>query len=51
MNMLDDMQDKAKDMMSDPSMRERVEQYAKEKGCTIEEAKEHFLKRNENDQE
>ena len=47
MGMLDDMQNKAKDMMDDPDKKEQIEQMAREKGITVEEAKERFMKQND----
>jgi hypothetical protein len=44
MGLLDDMQDKGKDMMDDPDKKAKIEQLAKDKGMTIDEAKAHFMK-------
>lgn len=44
MGLLDDMKDKGKDIMDDPDKRAKIEQMAKEKGMTLEEAKNHFMK-------
>jgi hypothetical protein len=44
MGMLDDMKDKSKDIMDDPDKKAQIEQMAKDKGMTVEEAKKHFMK-------
>jgi len=44
MGLMDNMGDKAKDMMSDPDKKKQIEQMAKDKGMSIEQAKEHFAK-------
>lgn len=44
MDMFDDMKDKTTDIMDDPAKRAKIEQIAKEKGMTIDEAKDHFMK-------
>lgn len=49
MGLLDDMENKSKDIMADPNKRAKIEQMAKEKGMSIEEAKTHFLKNNKQD--
>ena len=38
------MNDKRKDMMSDPATREKIQKRANEKGISLEEAKSHYLK-------
>lgn len=50
MGMLDDIEDKGKDMMNDPDTRAKIEQMAKDKGMTIEEAKQHFMKHGDQSQ-
>jgi len=50
MGILDDMKDKAQDVMDDPDKRARIEQMAKDKGISIDEAKEHFLKHHDQNQ-
>lgn len=44
MGMLDDMKNKGTDMMKDPDTRAKIEQMAKDKGMSVDEAKEHFMK-------
>ena len=44
MGMLDNLEDKGKDMMDNPETRAKIEKMAKEKGMTMEEAKAHFMK-------
>lgn len=44
MAMLDDMDDKAKDIMNDPVQRAKVEKIAKDKGISMDSATEHFMK-------
>lgn len=49
MGMMDDLGDKAKDMMNDPQKKQQIEQLAKEKGISIEQAaKEHLSKQKDN---
>lgn len=43
MGMFDDLRDKAQDVMDNPEQREKIEQIARDKGISIDEAKEHFL--------
>lgn len=45
MGLLDDVQDKAKDVMDDPEQKAKVEQLAKDKGISVESAKQHFMKK------
>ena len=47
MSMFDDIQAKGKDVMNDPEKKAQIEQLAKEKGLTIEEAKTHYLQHNQ----
>lgn len=47
MGFLDDMKDKAQDVMNDPAARAKIEQIAKDKGISMEAAREHFLKHND----
>lgn len=49
MSMFDDLRDKAQDVMNNPEQREKIEQIAQEKGITPEEAKDHFLKTQDQD--
>ena len=44
MGLLDNLEDKAKDVMQDPEQRAKIEQLAKDKGISLEAAKAHFLK-------
>gem|GEM_PF-3300046 len=44
MALMDDLENKGKDLMSDPDMRAKIEQMAKDKGISLEEAKSHFMK-------
>lgn len=44
MGLMDDMKDKAQDVMNDPEKREKIEQIAREKGISMDEAKAHFMK-------
>lgn len=44
MGMLDNLKDKAGDMMNDPDKKAQIEQMAKDKGISMEEAKQHFMK-------
>jgi hypothetical protein len=44
MGLLDEMKDKGKDMMDDPDKKAKIEQLAKDKGMTLDEAKAHFMK-------
>lgn len=50
MGMFDDLRDKAQDVMNNPEQREKIEQIAREKGISIEEAKDHFLHTQDKDQ-
>ena len=43
MGMFDDLRDKAEDAMKNPEQREKIEQIARDKGISLDEAKEHFL--------
>ena len=47
MGMLDDMENKSKDVMNDPEKRAKIEQMAKDNGMSIEEAKAHFMQHND----
>ena len=51
MDMFDNLRDKAQDVMNNPEQREKIEQIAREKGITLEEAKDHFLKTQDKDQD
>ena len=44
MGMLDNLKDKGSELMNDPDKREQIEQIAKDKGISIDEAKNHFMK-------
>lgn len=44
MGLMDSMKDKAQDAMNDDGQRQKIEQLAKEKGISIEAAKEHLRK-------
>lgn len=44
MGLMDNMSDKAMDMMNDPEKKQRIEQMAKDQGISIEQAKEKFAK-------
>ena len=49
MGLMDNLDDKAKDMMNDPERKRQIEQLAKEKGISVEQAaKEHMAKHNDN---
>lgn len=41
---MDDMKAKAGDMMNDPETRAKIQKIADERGISMDEAKEHFLK-------
>lgn len=43
MAMMDDMKDKAKDVMNDPDKRDQIQQMAIDQGISIEEAKQKFM--------
>ncbi|MDN5275529.1 MAG: hypothetical protein JWN33_178 [Candidatus Saccharibacteria bacterium] len=47
MGLLDDIKDKVGDVMDDPDKRAKIEEIAKEKGLTLDQAKEHFLNHND----
>ena len=47
MGMIDDMKDKAKDMMDDPDQRAKIEKYAKDHNITVDEAKSRLMKHND----
>jgi hypothetical protein len=49
MGIFDDVKGKAGDMMDDPANKIKIEQIAREKGLSIEDAKKHFMKENEDD--
>lgn len=50
MSMFDDLRDKAQDVMNNPEQREQIEKMAREKGISVEEAKDHFLHTQDKDQ-
>lgn len=47
MGLMDDMKAKAGDVMNDPKAREEVERIAREKNISIDAAREHFMKKKE----
>jgi tRNA(Ser,Leu) C12 N-acetylase TAN1 len=47
MGIMDDLKGKSKDIMDDPDKKAQVEQMAKDKGISVEDAKKHFEKKNE----
>lgn len=49
MSMFDNLRDKAQDVMNNPEQREKIEQIARDKGISLEEAKDHFLKTQDQD--
>lgn len=50
MGLMDNMNDKVKDMMNDPDKKQQLEQTAKEKGISVEQAaKEHLAKHDNTD--
>lgn len=52
MGLMDDIDSKAKDMMNDPAKKQQIEQLAKEKGISMEQAaKEHLAKHDNKDQQ
>lgn len=50
MGLMDDIQDKGKDIMNDPEKKAKIEQLAKDKGMSLEEAKDHFMKHGDQQQ-
>lgn len=50
MGMLDNVKDKADDMMNDPNKREELQRMAKEKGISMEEAKQRFMNKSDSQQ-
>jgi hypothetical protein len=51
MSMFDNLRDKAQDVMNNPEQRAKIEEIAREKGLSLEEAKDHFLKTQDKDQD
>lgn len=48
MGMFDAMENKMQEMMNDPQQRAKIEEIAKQKGISMEEAaKEHMMKKNQ----
>ena len=47
MGIIDDMKSKAQDVMNDPEKKEKIEQIAREKGISMDEATSHFMKNNQ----
>jgi len=47
MDGIDDLKNKGEDLMNDPDKKAKIEQIAKEKGISIDEAKKHFMKQDE----
>lgn len=43
MGIMDSIKDKAGDMMNDPEQRAKVEQMAKDKGISLEDAQKHLM--------
>jgi hypothetical protein len=50
MDLLDNLGDKAKDAMNDPAKKRQIEQLAKEKGISIEQAAKEHLSKQKGDQ-
>jgi hypothetical protein len=48
MGLMDNLGDKVKDVMNDPEKKQKIEQIAKDKGISMEQAKEHFAKHKDN---
>lgn len=48
MGMMDDLGDKAKDMMNDPATKQKVEQIAKDKAISVEQAAKEHLSQQQN---
>ena len=46
MGILDNLKDQGRDIMDDPDKRSRIEQIAKERNISIDEAKAHFMRQN-----
>ena len=46
MGLLDNLKDKAHDLMNDPETKLKIQKMAEEKGITLEAAKEKFLHKN-----
>jgi hypothetical protein len=44
MGMMDNLKDQAQDMMDDPETRSKIEQIAKDRNISIDEAKEHYMR-------
>ena len=44
MSAFDDLKHKGQDMMNNPETREKIEQMAKDKNISVDEAKERFMK-------
>jgi hypothetical protein len=42
---MDDLKDKAQNVMNDPQKREDIERIAKEKNISLDDAKAHFIKK------
>ena len=50
MGLMDNVSDKAKDAMNDPEKKQQIEQLAKDKGISVEQAaREHFAQSGNND--
>jgi len=47
MGIFDEVKDKAQDVLNDPDKRAKIEQMAKDKGISIDQAKDHFMKHGE----
>lgn len=44
MSLMDNLKNKSEDVMNNPEHRAKIEQIAKDKGISMEKAKEHFMK-------
>lgn len=47
MGLMDDLKDKAQDVMNDPKKREEIERIAREKNISMDAAKAHFMKKDQ----
>lgn len=48
MGLMDNLEDKAKDMMNDPAKKKEIEQMAKDKGISVEQAAKEHMSKHEN---
>lgn len=51
MSMFDNLREEAQGVMNNPEQRAKIEEIAREKGLSLEEAKDHFLKTQDKDQD